>query len=40
MAMVIATTTVIGNEYRIWIFDLLKCVCDYMRARLCKALVT
>jgi hypothetical protein len=33
MVMVIATAIVMGNGYRIWIYDLLKCVCDYMRQR-------
>jgi hypothetical protein len=38
--MVIAEAIVIGNECRIWIYDLLKYICDYMQARLYKALVT
>jgi hypothetical protein len=34
--MVIATATVIGNTYGIKNYDLLKCVRDCIRVRLCK----
>jgi hypothetical protein len=36
IVMVIATATVIGNAHGMKNYDLLKCVCDCMRVRLCK----
>jgi len=42
MVVMVAIVTVTGNEYIIWIYDLLKCVYDYIWVCLCKgkALVT
>jgi hypothetical protein len=42
IVIVIAIAIIIGNRYKIWIYNLLKCVYNYICISLCKgkALIT